>query len=251
MKKGWSEGKIYDKSCLPFPHTNICKDCYLTERVQEGENISLRTEHFKVMIPGCELQNDITINGDTKLVYTENHNSKTVQTDIMFENTIIERNLDKPKDIYHVYSRFKKAPYVVAGIPTERFNWIMKNAAKLHYYSLTCPEMYSSQNHTWVPVYMIPEVTHKEYIDCQIYKEDLKKAVPIGTVTKVLDSFKSNLIGYGQFTILITCENKLVFFLTGFQLIDTTTTQRFPQPEFKASPSDAVTEKLKKLSIHK
>lgn len=202
------------------------------------------------MIPGCHLGNDLGIN--TRIIYAENNNTKTTQTDHLLEDVIIEKKRDKPEEnAPSVYDWFIKRPYVLAGIPTERFDWIFNNAKNSYGSAIFCPEMYKSQNYTWMHAYILPEVTQKEHVDCQVYRETLKTAISIGPVMDVLGRLNSNLLGFGQFTLLITGNDTLNFRLTGFQLIDTTTKQRFPHPELKVSPSDDVTDKLKKLYLLK
>lgn len=245
-----------------FSHKNNIA-AYLTKIVQDEENIPLGIGDFYNVIPECSSGSDMV---SADIIYAENHNSKKVQSDFLFEDTVVEKKSDiitkidveeyfggrgvvPDEDDYKLLSenRFIKAPYVVAGIPSERFDWIMKNATELQGCKLTCEGLYTSQNYSWVHAYLLSEVTRKEYVDCQVYKSELERAVSIGKITKTLKSFNSNLMGYGQFTIGVKPMNYLTFFLTGFQLIDTTTIQRFPQPGLCAYPSDAVTEKLKTM----
>lgn len=136
--------------------------------------------------------------------------------------------------------------YIVAGIPTARLDWILEKANEATGKTIQCPRENKNNSFTWV---IVDSLIEDEDVLCYAYKKELKRTVSIGSLNHVCTSLKSNIIGFGQFEILITSSGQLDLFLTGFQMVDKCASQSATKPEMQISPPAEVIKELNDLSL--
>lgn len=113
--------------------------------------------------------------------------------------------------------------YVSVGIPTERYNWILAEAAKATELKIDNNSLKQSGGYTWITALIHSDPA----VDCYIYLQETENLAFIGTLRDKVLALKSSLIGVGHFSrvaVLKTHDNKhiLMFRLDKFQLKDKT-----------------------------
>lgn len=145
--------------------------------------------------------------------------------DFYFKNVIIEYVKDYSQKSYvyanyaHSYQYFDT--YVSVGIPTERYNWFLKQAEKLTSLEISRNSLNETNGYTWVAA------ESNINVECCIYSRKYDQLVLTGYLYGTLQILESNVVGTSLFHISIvksTIDQKyfLKFEIKKFQLIDKT-----------------------------
>lgn len=178
------------------------------------------------------------------------------KTSLLLEDVVVEY-----KPYYGQDKKFKDfsvtylKTYVSVGIPADRYEWIFHKALELEK-ELQWKCNYANDGYIWVTAQIPPDDTVYEEVTCYTYsKENGGKTIPVGSLYDVLTRVKSNIRGYGQFTVRVlkNFEKKplLSFLLTGFQMTNLTEKQSYPRPFVVHEPSFSLSNSLSTLNLNK
>lgn len=125
------------------------------------------------------------------------------------------------KEQVYMYTYFED--HASVGIPTERYNWILAEAARATGLEISNNSLTQTTGYTWISTRMNKNAP----VDCCIYLSEKENLVSIGILRDKVLALKSNLIGVGNFSriaVMKTYDNKhvLAFWLQKFQLKDRT-----------------------------
>lgn len=176
-------------------------------------------------------------------------------TDILFEGVIVEylSCAGEEQSFHWDSTKFTETylkTYVSVGIPTPRYNWLLKQVARLTNKPVNCSVSFRSSDYTWIPVHPPPNTTIDENITCYVYRSNLADSTPLGSLYDVVTLLKSNIIGFGQFTVCVSEDLQgnisITFMLTGFQMTNITTLRSYPKPCIASPPPKALMNTLKR-----
>lgn len=141
------------------------------------------------------------------------------------------------------YSYEYLGDYVSVGVPTERYKYILSEAARVIGFAIDNNSFTKSGGYTWINAMLSSSVK------CNVYSHHAKDVVPTGLLKPVLINLKSSVIGVGHFGISVMkgYDKKYIikFTLNSFQLKDKTQASSKLKTFIKVEPPEDVITLLK------
>lgn len=177
----------------------------------------------------------------------------TGKYDFSLEDIIIEympHLIGKQETFFFAKTLYQYAyldTYISLGIPTERYNWFLKEAERLTGKFLKRNSLFESDDYTWV----IAELDQTRSVECCVYSSDSDSLIRAGYLRDQMLNLKSNVIGVGHFNVSVYRSRDLSIFylkftLSKFQFVNKTEKPTLSVPFSTAEPP---TDMMKKLLI--